>query len=140
MFGTTEGRKSLASSAGYERLAVVSLHRQHNYKGIDEVKAELSDIAMDFAPLYRGKITDVRLTKVKSMKILELTVSFVQIPFLSLGEDIGERKAVFSGQSDISGDFVVEDVLVSKKTLTRRLVFLQSKNCFQSEAKLIQSE
>ena len=37
-------------SAGFERLLVVTLHREHSYNSLDEVKAELSDKVLELAP------------------------------------------------------------------------------------------
>ena len=51
MFSTTEGRQDLASSAGYGRIVVVTLSREHKYPGgLEQVKAELSSKVMELAP------------------------------------------------------------------------------------------
>lgn len=39
---------------------------------------------------------------------------FLKILFLSLGEDIGSRIVVCEGYSDLSGDYIVEDVVVDE--------------------------
>ena len=59
-----------------------------------------------------------------------------QVPFLSLGEDIGNRTICLRGHSELSGDYVIEDVVGEGGDTYRRLVFLSSQNIVQSEAKL----
>jgi len=63
---------------------------------------------------------------------------FSQIQFLSLEDDIGERKECFRSTSELSGDFVVEEVRggANKDQIYRRLVFLNSSHIIQSEARL----
>ena len=51
MFSTVEGRVELRRSAGYERLLVVTLHREHTYDSLDSVKSELSEKVLELAPL-----------------------------------------------------------------------------------------
>lgn len=58
------------------------------------------------------------------------------MPFLSIGEDIGNRKVIYEGKSELSGDFVVEDVGSGDGTMYRRLIFLSSKDIVQSEVLL----
>lgn len=58
------------------------------------------------------------------------------MPFLSIGNDIGERSVCCRGNSDISGDFVVEEVQGEGGVTYRRLIFLTNQNIVQSEAKL----
>ena len=51
LFSSPEGRRELAKSADFERLVVVSLHRDHTYAdGMDGVKKELSAKVMELAP------------------------------------------------------------------------------------------
>lgn len=40
----------LHRSAGYERLLVVTLHREHSYHDLDSIKAELSEKVLELAP------------------------------------------------------------------------------------------
>ncbi|XP_070531894.1 eEF1A lysine and N-terminal methyltransferase-like [Ptychodera flava] len=116
MFGNPEGRRQLAASAGFQRLVVVSLHRDHNYENMDSIKKELSSKVMELAPAGLDKRS--------------------QVPFLSVGDDIGQRTIQYRGHSDLSGDFVVEDVEVDNKQLFRRLIFQSNQNVVQSEARL----
>jgi len=50
MFSTCEGRLELQRSAGYERLLVVTLHREHTYDSLESVKLELSEKVLELAP------------------------------------------------------------------------------------------
>ena len=63
-------------------------------------------------------------------------MSISQVPFLSVGSDIGNRTTRHSGNSAVSGDYVVEDVELDAHTY-RRLIFLDNKNVIQSEARLV---
>lgn len=63
------------------------------------------------------------------------TTCVVQFPFLSLGDDIKQRNVQCRGHSDLSGDYVVEDVNVDGR-YHRRLVFLANRNVVQSEVAL----
>jgi len=50
LFSTSEGRLELRRNAGYERLLVVTLHREHSYDSLDTVKSELSEKVLELAP------------------------------------------------------------------------------------------
>lgn len=50
LFSTEPGRKKLLQSAKHDRLAIVSMHRGHEYKSWDDVKDELSGSIRNFAP------------------------------------------------------------------------------------------
>lgn len=114
LFATKEGRQKLLGSAGYGRLAIVLLHRDHVYESLDAIKSELSAHIKQLAP--------------NNMKKDEL------IPFLSLGEDVGQRTVLHRGNSKFSGDYVVEDVLMDNGDIFRRLIFLNNQFVIQSEA------
>ncbi|KAH8350772.1 hypothetical protein KR084_011029 [Drosophila pseudotakahashii] len=111
LFATPVGRKKLQDSANFQRLAVVTLHRDQVYSTLDEVKLELAD----------------------SIKNLSPTGLNEQIPYLSLGSDVGKRETLICGFSKISGDFRIEEVEANGKTL-RRLIFLSNQFVVQSEA------
>ncbi|KAH8279631.1 hypothetical protein KR018_011141 [Drosophila ironensis] len=111
LFATPAGRKKLQESANYQRLAVVTLHRDQVYSSLEEVKEELGD-------------------SIKNLSPAGLTG---QIPYLSLGSDVGKRETLICGFSKISGDFRIEEVEVNGKTL-RRLIFLSNQFVVQSEA------
>ncbi|NWH76927.1 MET13 protein, partial [Piaya cayana] len=117
LFGTEEGRKQLASSAGFRRLITVALHREQQYKGMASIQAELSGKVMELAPLGLP--------------------AQQQVPFLSAGGDIGERTVRHCDTSALSGEYVVEDVKGDGTCYFRRLIFLCSRNVVQSEARLL---
>lgn len=113
LFGTPAGRRQLQDSARFGRLVVAVLRRGHSFDSLDAVKGELAHIAKMLIPY-----------------------GFIgQIPFLSLGSDVGSRVKVYEGTSPISGSFVIEDVDV-EGAIHRRLVFLDNQFLVQSEARL----
>lgn len=114
LFATKDGRKKLLASAGFGRLAIVLLHRDHEYVSLDAIKEELSAHVKQLAP--------------NNLKRNEL------IPFLSLGGDVGERTVLHRGNSKFSGDYVVEDVAMESGEIFRRLIFLNNEFVIQSEA------
>ena len=113
LFSTNKGRQNLLKQCQVDRLIVVHLSRKHVYESMEHIKNELGSQVTDFFP--------INLTK--------------KINFLSLGDDIGERKTCFESTSEFSGQFIVEDVTVDDQKF-RRLVFLDNRNVIQSEAKL----
>ncbi|KAM5203182.1 eEF1A lysine and N-terminal methyltransferase isoform 5-T5 [Hipposideros larvatus] len=112
-----DGRKQLALSAGFRRLITVALHRGQQYEGMDSIQAELSARVMELAPA--------------GMPAQQ------QVPFLSVGGDIGVRTVRHQDRSSLSGDYVVEDVQGDDKRYFRRLIFLSNRNVVQSEARLL---
>ena len=73
MFSTDAGRKTLSVSAGFERLVVVALSREHEYTDMDSIKAELSSKVMELAPSsYRKGV------QVMSALLSQLVVSKAQ--------------------------------------------------------------
>ncbi|KAI8427436.1 hypothetical protein MSG28_001976 [Choristoneura fumiferana] len=97
LFGTPAGRRQLQGSARFGRLVVAVLRRGHDFASLDAVKEELAQAAKMLLPHgFSG-----------------------QIPFLSLGSDVGRRVTVHAGSSKVSGDFVVEDVDVEGATHRR---------------------
>ncbi|NWS75712.1 MET13 protein, partial [Crotophaga sulcirostris] len=117
LFGTEEGRKQLAASAGFRRLLAVALHREQHYEHMAGVQAELSAKVMELAPPGLP--------------------ARHQVPFLSVGGDIGVRTVRHRASSALSGDYVVEDVRGDGTCCFRRLIFLCNRNVVQSEARLL---
>ncbi|XP_036690357.1 eEF1A lysine and N-terminal methyltransferase isoform X3 [Balaenoptera musculus] len=117
LFGMEEGRKQLAASAGFRRLITVALHRGQQYEGMDSIQAELSARVMELAPA--------------GMPAQQ------QVPFLSVGGDIGVRTVQHQDCSPLSGDYVIEDVQGDDRHYFRRLIFLSNRNVVQSEARLL---
>lgn len=117
LFSTSDGRQQLLSTAGHQRLAVVTLSRQHVYAGgMEQVKDELSACVMELAPRSLPKGT--------------------QVPYLSVGEGIGHRTILKKGVSEHSGLFYVEDVEVNPRLNVRQLVFASNLNLVQTQFKL----
>lgn len=113
IFSTKEGRQKLVTSAKFERLAIVTMHRGQTYSSWDSVKEELSDIISNLAP--------------KDSKQL--------IPYLSLGSDVGKRETIHLGTSELSGEYIIEDVTTGKDSkIFRRLIFLKNQFIIQSES------
>ncbi|KAF1434150.1 Methyltransferase-like protein 13, partial [Spheniscus magellanicus] len=117
LFGTEEGRRQLATSAGFGRLVTVALHREQHYEGMAGIQAELSGKVMELAP--------------PGLPARQ------QVPFLSVGGDIGVRTVRHRDTSPLSGEYVVEDVKGDGTCYFRRLVFLCNRNVVQSEARLL---
>lgn len=65
------------------------------------------------------------------------SLSSLQVPFLSVGGDIGVRTVRHRDTSPLSGEYVVEDVKGDGTCYFRRLVFLCNRNVVQSEARLL---
>ncbi|XP_036609309.1 eEF1A lysine and N-terminal methyltransferase [Trichosurus vulpecula] len=117
LFGMEEGRKQLAASAGFRRLITVALHRDQQYQGMDSIQAELSGKVMELAP--------------PGLPAQQ------QVPFLSVGGDIGIRTIQHRDCSSLSGDYIIEDVQGDDRRYFRRLIFLSNRNVVQSEARLL---
>ncbi|KAL0107161.1 hypothetical protein PUN28_015585 [Cardiocondyla obscurior] len=115
LFNTKEGRQQVLKSAQRDRLAIVTLRREHKFGNWDAVKAELEYYVGDLAPAGLSAKND--------------------IPFLSLGSDVGIRNICYEGKSDISGPFVIEEVEKNGHEY-RRLLFLNNPYVLQSEARL----
>lgn len=117
LFGMDEGRKQLAASAGFRRLVTVALHRGQQYDGMESIQTELSTRVMELAPAGMPPQQ--------------------QVPFLSVGGDIGVRTVQHQDHSALSGDYVIEDVQGEDRWYFRRLIFLSNRNVVQSEARLL---
>lgn len=50
LYGSTEGRTQLASSAKFRRLVIVAMHRDQEYEDMQAVQSELSPMVMELAP------------------------------------------------------------------------------------------
>ncbi|KAL8178099.1 UNVERIFIED_CONTAM: Methyltransferase-like protein 13 [Gekko kuhli] len=116
LFGTEEGRKQLAASAGFRRLVTVALHWDQHYENMEAIQAELSEKVMELAP--PGLPTQQK------------------VPFLSVGGDIGIRTIQHRDTSSLSGEYIIEDVKGDDARYFRHLIFLSNRNVVQSEARL----
>ncbi|KAF5303179.1 hypothetical protein FQA39_LY10092 [Lamprigera yunnana] len=114
MFSTNKGRKHLAKMVKYNRLAVISMHRGHTYESLVVIQNELQEAVCDIAPEgLTGKIL-----------------------FLSLSDNVGNRKVCYEGKSTMSGNYIVEDVEIIANEKYRRLFYLTTQFIVQSEVKL----
>ncbi|XP_070688545.1 eEF1A lysine and N-terminal methyltransferase [Pempheris klunzingeri] len=119
LYSSSEGRRQLAASANFLRLVIVAMHRNQEYTDMQAVQSELSPMVMDLAP--------------QSMPANQ------QVPFLSVGGDLGWREEVSRGVSELSGEYCVENVKGEDGELYRRLVFLSNAALVQSESRLVPS-
>lgn len=116
LYGSAEGRAQLASSAKFRRLIIVAMHRDQEYEDMQAVQSELSPMVMELAP--------------PGMPANQ------QVPFLSVGGDLGWREVIGRGVSDLTGEYSVEDVRGEDGHLYRRLVFMNNTQLVQSESRL----
>ncbi|XP_077390994.1 eEF1A lysine and N-terminal methyltransferase isoform X1 [Festucalex cinctus] len=119
LYSSSEGRRQLAASANFRRLVVVAMHRNQEYADMQAVQSELSPMVMDLAPPGMPENQ--------------------QVPFLSVGGDLGWREEVSRGVSEHSGEYCVENVRGEDGELYRRLVFLSNAALVQSESRLVSS-
>ncbi|XP_028817963.1 eEF1A lysine and N-terminal methyltransferase isoform X1 [Denticeps clupeoides] len=116
LYGSAEGRVQLGTSANFRRLLIVSMHREQQYQDLEAVQAELSPVVMELAPPGMPPNQEV--------------------PFLSVGGDLGWREVVGRGTSQLTGEYSVEDVRGEDGKLYRRLVFMSNAQLVQSECRL----
>nr|XP_061790814.1 eEF1A lysine and N-terminal methyltransferase-like [Nerophis lumbriciformis] len=119
LYSSSEGRRQLAASANFRRLVIVAMHRNQEYADMQAVQSELSPMVMDLAPPGMPENQ--------------------QVPFLSVGGDLGWREEVSRGVSKHSGEYCVENVRGEDGELYRRLVFLSNATLVQSESRLVSS-
>uniref|UniRef100_UPI00358E242F eEF1A lysine and N-terminal methyltransferase-like isoform X2 n=1 Tax=Myxine glutinosa TaxID=7769 RepID=UPI00358E242F len=137
MFGSEAGRAQLANDAGFSRLIVVLLLPGQDYGGMLVSGEEMNE----------GGSRLEAVQKELSPRMLELAPAGIppeiKIPFLSVGVGVGWREVRFRGRSDLSGEFLVEDVGSTPEDMARpchiyrRLVFLGSQNLLQSETRFV---
>lgn len=118
LFSSEEGQDILRRNCNVDRLAIISMHRGQVYKSLKQVQQELSRLMLKIAPqgiIQRGET----------------------ILFLSLEQQLGDRKIIMESESEHSGNFVIEEVVGQQQETFRRLVFLSMPHIIQSEAKLL---
>lgn len=120
LFNNEEGQEILRRNCNVDRLAIISMHRGQIYRNLKQVQQELSRLMIKIAPMGVIKRGDL-------------------IQFLSLEQQLGDRKIIMESKSEHSGNFVIEEVAGEKNDIFRRLVFLNMPHIIQSEAKLIQT-
>ena len=122
LFSTADGLRQVGQSAVYRRLICVRMNRGHRFKDMEEVKAELGPIVLDFVPVDRDP-------------------SYF-VPFLAVGESIGDRSAVVAtGELPGCGQYCVEEEEDEedggKGAVLRRLIFFRNQHVVQSEIRLV---
>jgi len=118
LFSSEEGQDILRRNCNVDRLAIISMHRGQIYKDLKQVQQELSRLMLKIAPqgvIKRGET----------------------ILFLSLEQQLGERKIIMENKSEHSGNYVIEEVVGQNDETFRRLVFLNMPHIIQSETKLL---
>lgn len=50
IFGVPEGRSALVETSGFDRLAIVHLHRNHHYNSLKEIQEEIADAIIRLSP------------------------------------------------------------------------------------------
>lgn len=114
LFSTHDGRRKIATESKSNRLAIITMHRNHLYTDLKAVQDEVAEYVKNLAP------------KGFNDKIL----------FLSLGSEVGHRQVQYKGRSEFSGDYVIEDVEIFEDNKYRRLYYLCTQLLIQSEARL----
>lgn len=93
MISTEVGKQSLCAQAGYSRLIIITLNHGHKFDSIETVKTELSPKVVDLAP--------------------QNCSNSKEIPFLTIGSDIGQREEVYRTED---GAIFVEDLMDGGET------------------------
>jgi len=99
MFCTEVGNYVLSKQAGFSRLIIAHLNHGHLFKDLEQVKAQLSQKVIDLAPIE--------------------CVNTNELPFLSIGADIGKRLTIYK-----ENGIIVEDYKVETSEVYRQVVFL----------------
>lgn len=87
IIATEVGKFNLSLQAGYSRLIIITLNHGHKFDSIETVKTDIQGKILELAPSH--------------------CANFKEIPFLTIGKDIGERGAVYSSPD---GTLFVEDL------------------------------
>lgn len=115
-FTTPKGRQQLAEDVAYNRLAIFVPHRGHKYGTKEDIQTEVGAMILKLRP------SNVRDN---------------QIPCMSTGDDQMQREMICKGKSNLSGEYIVEDVfLEADQSYHRILKFLDNEFVIQSEALL----
>ena len=113
VFSHADGRLSLLRQQRLHRLVLVTLNRSHSFSSLAAVQDELRP----FMPA-----------------LLPPSCPLHSVPFLALGDDVGQRRPVAEEQTAANGSVVVEDVKLDGSWV-RRLVFART-GLVMSEARL----
>lgn len=112
MISTEIGKQTLCQQAGYSRLIIITLNHGHKFDSIETVKTELSPKVVELAP--------------------QNCSNYKEIPFLTIGSDIGERQEVYTSPD---GSIFVEDLKDGSESCEyyRQVVFSNKPEQIQSE-------
>lgn len=112
MISTEVGKISLCNQAGYSRLIIITLNHGHKFESIETVKNELSPKVVDLAP--------------------QQCSNYKEIPFLTIGQDIGQRQEVYRSPD---GSIFVEDLKDGGENSEyyRQVIFSSKPEQIQSE-------
>lgn len=111
MFCTEAGNFVLSKQAGFSRLIIAHLNHGHIFADLEGVKAQLSQKVIELAPVNCANKNE--------------------LPFLSIGSDIGKRLTVYRERG-----IIVEDYRVETNEVYRQVVFASKLEQVQSEALL----
>lgn len=112
-FSDEDGQQSILTSGRFSRLMFITINHTHRVRSIDEIKEDLSEKLIQLQ--CPDCVTD-------------------PIPFLTDGNDLGERSVIYTSVDKI----VVE--CQKKKDILRQLVFMSAKGQVQSEVRVIPGE
>ncbi len=110
MISTEIGKFNLSQQAGYSRLIIITLNHGHKFDSIETVKAELSPKVIELAP--------------------QNCSNYKEIPFLTIGTDIGERQEIYRSPD---GSIFVEDLKDNESNIYRQVLFSSKPEQIQSE-------
>lgn len=114
MISTEVGKFQLSAQAGYSRLIIITLSHGHKFDSIETVKNELSPKVIELAPKNCS--------------------NYKEIPFLTIGTDIGERHEVFRTDD---GSIFIEDLKDNEGNVYRQAMFSSKPEQIQSEVLLV---
>lgn len=114
LISTEVGKSNLVQQAGFSRLIIITLNHGHKFDSIETVKNDLSPKVLELAP--------------------QNCANYKEIPFLTIGKDIGERGEVFQSAD---GSIFVEDLKDEQSNIYRQVIFSSKPEQVQSEALLV---
>lgn len=82
IFATPEGRKKLQASAKFQRMAVITLHRDQVYESLDAVKLELSENVKSLAPIgLKEQVSIIQIKYQNILKVFNTVVFYIRYHF-----------------------------------------------------------
>lgn len=148
VFSTPDGHRSLAKQANAVRLLVVSLGKGQQHEAVFE-KLGMQGVQKDLGPYIRLLLPSYPHVLTSGKKPPPLSIG--QVPFLAVAPDLGDRWTVYESASDISGQYIVEELPLDedeapplppslasaagtkKIPVTRQLFFMSNQHAIQTE-------